>query len=300
MYFLTSYQDRPQSFLQLELDKFGIVSIKGKNAYQLREINMFKYLNLFTLAISLGFFNQPATAQMNGSMMSGTMKCHIQVEPSEAAEKQLGGALYSGPMLSPDEIMTTMKKAHLVHHPQQGGAFFMAPNKMNHLEVIYSDGCGARVYMYNAFTMPIKVDRLQAFVEFVPLDDDEVEVIRFLQPSKDSSYMGTGANHGVKSPFDIRLFVKFPESDQVELFSVKLKPTQTQFVEGNGIVVEIDLAAGKLVINQQAIPGYMGAMTMPYTVSDSDLLDQIKPGMEIKFIIDRTKNIIVKIEPIMG
>jgi protein SCO1/2 len=94
--------------------------------------------------------------------------------------------------------------------------------------------------------------------------------------------------------------MKFPESDQVELFTVKLEPTRPQLVEGTGIIVEINWDTGKLVINHTAIPGYMGAMTMPYAVSSPNVLDHIEPGMQIKFIIDREKDIIVKIDPIVG
>ena len=256
---------------------------------------MYQIWKLFAVAVSVGFIGQPATAQT-----PPPTKCPIQVELAQAAETQLGGARYSGPKLTPKEIMATMKSAHQVHHPQFDGTFSMAPNKMNHVEVIYSDACGVRVYIYNAFTRPIRVDRFLAFVEFVPLDDDQFEVIRFLQPSKDGSYLGTDADPGVEPPFDLDLFMKFPESDQVELFTVKLQPARSQFVEGTGIVIEIDLAAGKLMIDHAAIPGYMGAMTMPYPVSNPDVLDHIEPGMQIKFTIDREKNIIVKIDPIVG
>lgn len=256
---------------------------------------MNRFREIFTLAATVCLFNQPAGAQM-----SHPMKCHMQSELTEAAEKQLGGALYSGPKLTPDEIMVGMKKAHQVHHPQKGGAFFMAPNKMNHLEVIYSEDCGVRVYMYNAYTVPIRVDRFLAFMEFVPQDEDQLEVVRILQPSERGDYLVTGANHGVEGPFDISLFMKFPGSDEVEMFSVKLDQAISQLVEGTGKVIEIDRAAGRLVIDHEAIPGYMGAMTMPYAVSGSNMLDHIVPGMAIKFLIDRKRNIIVKIDPTVG
>jgi Cu/Ag efflux protein CusF len=94
--------------------------------------------------------------------------------------------------------------------------------------------------------------------------------------------------------------MKFPDSDQVELFTVKLDPALNQLAEGTGKVIEIDRAAGKLVINHESIPGYMGAMTMPYAVSNPNMLDHIEPGMDIRFMIDRGKVIIVKIDPIVG
>ena len=252
-----------------------------------------KTLALVAMACLTG---QPAAAQMRHAMT-----CPIQdVELTGAAERQLGGASYPGPKLSAKEIMATMAKAHQVHHPQRAGAFFMAPNKMNHLEVIYSKACGARVYIYNAYTVPIRVDRFLAYVEFVPRDEDAIEVTRFLQPSGGGAYLATGANHGVEPPFDIRLFMKFPDSDRVEMFNVKLASAQQPMVMATGVVIEVDRAAGKLVIDQAAIPGYMGAMTMPYLVASPNLLDRIEPGMKIMFTIDREKNIIVKISPLIG
>ena len=232
--------------------------------------------------------------------MGHQMKCHIPMELTVDAEKKLGGALYSGPKMTAKEIMAVMRKAHQVHHPQYGGAFFMAPNKMNHLEVVYSAACGVRVYMFNAYTEPIKTDRLLAFVEFVPTDDNQFEVIRFLQPSKNGEYLVTGADHGVDPPFDILLFVKFPGGEEVEQFTVKLKQEQRQIVVGIGRVVRIDRSAGLLVIDHQSIPGYMGAMTMPYAVASPDLLEHVKPGMDIKFRVDKRKNVIVGIDPFTG
>ncbi len=256
---------------------------------------MNRFWKIFTLVAMVCLISQLAAAEARHPL-----KCSIQVELTETAERQLGGASYSGPKLTPKEIMAGMKKAHQVHHPQHGGAFFMAPNKMNHVEVVYSAACGVRAYLYNAFTKPIRVNRFLAFVEFVPSDEDQIEVIRFLQPSKDGSYLATGTNHGVEPPFDIDLFMKFPNSDQVEQFTVKLDSARNQVVEGPGKVIEIDRAAGKLVIDHQDIPGYMGAMTMPYAVSDPNFLEYIEPGMDIKFMIDRKKDIIVKIDPIVG
>ena len=179
-------------------------------------------------------------------------------------------------------------------------ARFLLPNKMNHVEAVYSKVCGLRVYKYNAYTVPIRANRFLAFVEFVPRDEDQIEVIRFLQPSKDGVYLETGVNHGVEPPFDINLFIKFPESDRVELFTVKLEQALNRLVEGTGKVIRIDRAAEKLVIDHEAIPGYMGAMTMPYAVSSPNMLDYVEPGMDIKFVIDRETGIIVKIDPFVG
>jgi hypothetical protein len=41
-------------------------------------------------------------------------------------------------------------------------------------------------------------------------------------------------------------------------------------------------------------------MTMPYAVSGPELLDRARPGMDIRFRIDKKKNVIVGIDPITG
>ena len=48
-----------------------------------------------------------------------------------------------------------------------------------------------------------------------------------------------------------------------------------------GIVVSSDAAKGVVTIDTEAIPGLMGAMTMPYPVKDSHLLDNLSPGDQI-------------------
>jgi len=45
-----------------------------------------------------------------------------------------------------------------------------------------------------------------------------------------------------------------------------------------GKVVSIDKAGKSLVVDHQEIPGFMGAMAMPYPVKDEKLLDNLSPG----------------------
>ena len=66
----------------------------GATVHLLGENDMYKLWKLFALVVSVGFIGQPAAAGTKHPM-----KCHIQVELTEAAEMQLGGALYSGPKL---------------------------------------------------------------------------------------------------------------------------------------------------------------------------------------------------------
>lgn len=48
-----------------------------------------------------------------------------------------------------------------------------------------------------------------------------------------------------------------------------------------GTVVSIDKAQDRLVIDHKEIPGFMGAMTMPYPTADPKDLDRVSPGDQI-------------------
>jgi protein SCO1/2 len=48
-----------------------------------------------------------------------------------------------------------------------------------------------------------------------------------------------------------------------------------------GTVVQIDKAQQHLVVNHEEIPGFMGAMTMPYPVVDAQTLEKLSPGDQI-------------------
>ena len=51
--------------------------------------------------------------------------------------------------------------------------------------------------------------------------------------------------------------------------------------ELKGKVVSVDKYEERVTVDHQSIPGFMGAMTMPYPVKDARLLDQLSPGDEI-------------------
>ena len=131
------------------------------------------------------------------------------------------------PGMEGGEAMPGMTGAHEVHLGQHGGAFFMAPDKIHHVEAKYSKECGVQLFIYNAFTDPISVGRFQAFFKIIPEDEDEwdKEVIRFLSPTADGAVLHARGDHDIAGPFKIELYVKFPESDDAELFNI---PTITQ------------------------------------------------------------------------
>jgi copper(I)-binding protein len=157
---------------------------------------------------------------------AGGAPCRIPVQISEEADRQPGGALYAGPAAKNHDHgkmpMADMAGAHMVHEPQHGGAFFMAPNKLNHLEAVYSEDCGFRVFFYNAFTRPVHADRFRAFIRIVPKAEDEPEVLRFLSPSDDKTLLSAPIGNEVSRPFAVELYVEFPGSHDPELFTVQV------------------------------------------------------------------------------
>jgi protein SCO1/2 len=50
----------------------------------------------------------------------------------------------------------------------------------------------------------------------------------------------------------------------------------------HGKIMSVDKMGHELIIDHDAIPGFMEAMTMPYAVTDDKLLTQVSPGDEIK------------------
>jgi protein SCO1/2 len=57
-------------------------------------------------------------------------------------------------------------------------------------------------------------------------------------------------------------------------------PMQQFHLEGK--IVSVDKQQQQLVVDHKEIPGYMGAMTMPYPVKTATALDQVGVGDEIK------------------
>lgn len=109
--------------------------------------------------------------------------------------------------------------SHGLHKGLQGGVFFMAPNKIHHVEGVYSEQCGFSLVIYNAYTKPVKVNRFHAFVKYIPEDEDQQEAVRFLLPTADGSLLQGPKAHGITGPYEIEVYVKFPENDEPALFN---------------------------------------------------------------------------------
>ncbi len=109
--------------------------------------------------------------------------------------------------------------AHGVHRGLYGGVFFMAPNKIHHVEGIYSKKCGFSLVIFNAHTKPINVSQYTAFVKYVPEDEDQLEAIRFLLPTKDGSLLKAPSVE-IEGPYEVELYLKFPDSEEPAMFNI--------------------------------------------------------------------------------
>lgn len=160
----------------------------------------------------------------HGASATSASPCRVAIEISQEAELRLGGALYAGPEVAQHsehaQSMPEMEGAHMSHQPRYEGALFMAPNKMHHLEGVYSEDCGFQLFLYNAFSEHIHVDRFQAFVHVLPSREDELDIFRFLSPANRGTVLATTFGDAISRPFEIELYVKFPDSDEPQLFNI--------------------------------------------------------------------------------
>ena len=166
--------------------------------------------------------------EKEGMQMSGKMPGKEMKMPKEKEGMQMSGKMPGKEMKLSEEkggmqmagAMPGMEGAHMEHEAKVGGTFFMAPNKMHHLEATYSKECGFQLYLYNAFTRPINVNRFRAFIKVVgEVDGEEDEFIRFLEPNKPHTTMQNLLDVNLTAPFEIELHLKFPESEELELFN---------------------------------------------------------------------------------
>jgi Cu/Ag efflux protein CusF len=63
--------------------------------------------------------------------------------------------------------------------------------------------------------------------------------------------------------------------------AAQAQQTQPQRYDLKGKVVSVDKSGKMVTVDHGDIPGFMGAMTMPYPVKDSHLLDNLSPGDQI-------------------
>ena len=211
-------------------------------------LNIYNFRTTGMICLVLLFSSSTAIA---GSQKHDS--CHKMIHLSKKAEMQLGGSMYTGALPKKGEENESMsgmrmkmseekegmkmsgkkhdmkmdhkdhdgmEMAHMDHESKLGGVFFMAPNKMHHLEATYSKECGFQLYLYNAFTKPINVNRFLAFLKVTAeIDGEEDELTLFLEPNKSYTTMQNLLDVNLTGSFEIELHLKFPESEDVEMLN---------------------------------------------------------------------------------
>ena len=222
-------------------------------------------------------------AGQHGHGMAGDKSCTVPVTVSAEAERRPGGAIHAGSHgkhhSGKKHSMPGMEGAHMDHKPRHGGAFFMASNMIHHLEGVFSDACGFQLFMYNAFTKPIHVDRFQAMINVVPSHDDEPDVMRFLSPSEDNTVLSAAISDAVTRPFRIDLHVKFPGSDDPQLFTIRVPAAAAAETaahsHGSHHKAKDTATATVHMISAQGIGHAIGTIT----VTDGDHGVMVKPDL---------------------
>ena len=72
---------------------------------------------------------------------------------------------------------------------------------------------------------------------------------------------------------------------------------QRRQYRGVGVVLSVDMRAGRIVVDHEEIKGFMGPMVMSYQVIPRKLLQGIVPEAKIRFTIDADQRAIVEVEP---
>ena len=72
--------------------------------------------------------------------------------------------------------------------------------------------------------------------------------------------------------------------------------TAPKSFQGIGVVVATVPRAGRLIVNHEAIPGFMAAMEMSFAVTTPSLLNGLKAGDRIRFSIDGARSAVTAIE----
>jgi protein SCO1/2 len=73
-------------------------------------------------------------------------------------------------------------------------------------------------------------------------------------------------------------------------------PGSQHTVVAEGKVIAVVPSSNQVVVDHQAIPGFMDAMTMGYRAEPPALLEGVQAGDSIRFTIDTQQQAIVKIE----
>lgn len=107
---------------------------------------------------------------------------------------------------------TPVPKPHSNHTPQHGGIFFMALDYKHHLEGVLLEPGTFKVYLYDAYTKPLPVDKVSMASGTLQIGDANDAPIIPLVVAKDRQTLQADLSKQVKLPVNITLSLRFPDS----------------------------------------------------------------------------------------
>jgi copper(I)-binding protein len=203
--------------------------------------------------------NSSIAHAQHGAAAASALPCHVPPQVTEAAEHRLGGNMYKAPEAEQHSGQTpstpAAQGAHMMHTSLRGGTFYMAPNKMHHIEAVYTEECGFQLFLYNAFTESIHINRFQAFVHVFPQRDDQFDIIRFLSPAHRGTVLAATFADAVSRPFDVELYVKFPDSDEPQVFNIAVPAAEASDAATSDVV--LSQAWARPIMSSRPSAGYL-------------------------------------------
>lgn len=111
---------------------------------------------------------------------------------------------------------------HQDHGAKHGGTFFMALDNMHHLEGVFEPPGIFRVYLYDAYTMPLSIEKMKKASGTVQVGDSPDAPKLPLALSKDGKTLEL-ALPNLKFPFTLTVVMHFPDlpaGAPTELFTI--------------------------------------------------------------------------------
>ena len=111
---------------------------------------------------------------------------------------------------------------HQDHEPKHGGTFFMAMNSHHHLEGVLEGSGVFRVYVYDAYTKPLTLDRMKQVTGVVQVGDSDEPPEVALTLSRDGMTLEAELGDQVRPPVTLTLLARFPgmaSESRPELFT---------------------------------------------------------------------------------
>ena len=147
-----------------------------------------------------------ASASIHAFMIVSVCGLALSLGGTRPLDAQMSGA-------SQDSASGKSKpKPHSNHNPQHGGVFFMALDNYHHLEGVLLPSGVFKVYLYDAFTKPLSVAKVQQARGNVQVGESDSAPRLPLMVGEDGHNLEVAMGKDLKLPVTITLTLRFQES----------------------------------------------------------------------------------------